>query len=48
MSNWLRSFVQTTTALGVAMIVFVWSGVALLSSAEYDRAYEAGLRQEKI
>ena len=44
-SNWLRAFAQTTTGLGVAMIVLVWGGVVFLSGAERDRAYEAGLRQ---
>ena len=45
MFNRLRAFAQTTTALGVAMIVLIWSGVVFLSGAERDRAYESGLRQ---
>ena len=45
MFNRLRIFAQTTTILGVAMIVLVWAGVVLLSNAERDHAYEASLRQ---
>ena len=45
MFNRLRAFAQTTTALGVAMIVLIWGGVVFLSGAERDRAYEASLRQ---
>ena len=45
MFNRLRAFAQTTTVLGVAMIVLIWGGVAFLSGAERDHANEAGLRQ---
>jgi diguanylate cyclase (GGDEF)-like protein/PAS domain S-box-containing protein len=45
MLNRLRAFAQTATVLGLAMIVLIWFGVVFLSSAERDRAYEAGLRQ---
>lgn len=43
--GWLRAFVQTTAALGVAMIGLIWAGVIVLSEAERERAYEDGLRQ---
>ncbi|MFX5340190.1 hypothetical protein ABTD27_19500, partial [Acinetobacter baumannii] len=42
--GWLRAFVQTTAALGVAMIGLIWAGVIVLSEAERERAYEDGLR----
>jgi diguanylate cyclase (GGDEF)-like protein/PAS domain S-box-containing protein len=45
MFNRLRACAQTTTVLGVAMIVLIWSGVVFLSGSERDHAYEAGLRQ---
>ncbi len=45
MFNRLHAFAQTTTALGVAMIVLIWDGVVFLSGAERDHAREAGLRQ---
>ena len=45
MFNRLRAFAQTTTVLGVAMIVLIWGGVVFLSGAERDHAYEAGLGQ---
>ena len=45
MFNRLRAFAQTTTVLGVAMIILIWGGVVFLSGAERERAYEAGLRQ---
>jgi diguanylate cyclase (GGDEF)-like protein/PAS domain S-box-containing protein len=45
MFNRLRAFAQTTTVLGVAMIVLIWSGVVFLSGAERDHAYETGLQQ---
>jgi diguanylate cyclase (GGDEF)-like protein/PAS domain S-box-containing protein len=45
MFNRLHAFAQTTTALGVAMIVLIWGGVVFLSGAEHDHAREAGLRQ---
>jgi diguanylate cyclase (GGDEF)-like protein len=45
MSQWIRAFAQTTTYLGVVMIVAIWGGIYFLSTQAYDRAYEDGLRQ---
>jgi two-component system, sensor histidine kinase len=45
MSQWIRALAQTTTYLGVVMIVAIWSGVYFLSNEAHDRAYEDGLRQ---
>ena len=45
MSRWIRAFAQTTTYLGVTMIVAIWGGVYFLTNEAYDRAYEDGLRQ---
>src|SRR5262249_26881775 len=40
-----RSFAQTTTYLGVVVIIAIWCGVLLLTTAEHRRAYESGARQ---
>jgi hypothetical protein len=45
MSQWLRAFAQTTTYLGVVMIVAIWGGIYFLTNEAYDRAYDDGLRQ---
>ncbi len=45
MLQWIRAFAQTTTYLGVAMIVVIWGGVYLLANQAHDRAAEDGLRQ---
>src|ERR1700682_3388377 len=45
MSQWIRAFAQTTTYLGVLVIVSIWGGVYFLSNEAHDRAYEDGLRQ---
>jgi diguanylate cyclase (GGDEF)-like protein len=45
MLHWIRAFAQTTTYLGVVMIVAIWGGVYFLSNEAHDRAYEDGLRQ---
>ena len=45
MSRWMRAFAQTTTYLGVVMIVAIWGGIYFLTNEAYDRAYEDGLRQ---
>ena len=41
----IRAFAQTTTYLGVAMIVAIWGGIHFLADEANDRAYEDGLRQ---
>src|SRR3981081_1248720 len=45
MSQWIRAFAQTTTYLGVTMIVAIWGGVYFLTNEAYERAYEGGWRQ---
>ena len=45
MLQWIRAFAQTTTYLGVVMIVAIWGGIYFLGNEAYDRAYEDGLRQ---
>jgi diguanylate cyclase (GGDEF)-like protein len=45
MSQWIRAFAQTTTYLGVIMIVAIWGGIYFLGTQARDRAYEDGLRQ---
>jgi hypothetical protein len=45
MPKWVRASAQTTTYLGVVMIVAIWGGIYFLSNEAYDRAYEDGLRQ---
>ncbi len=45
MLQWLRALRQTTTYLGVVMIVAVWGGVFLLVNEEHNRADEDGVRQ---
>src|SRR5579863_5096108 len=43
--KWIRSIRQTTTYLGVAVVVVIWSGVFLLSDQEHGRAYEDAVLQ---
>jgi diguanylate cyclase (GGDEF)-like protein len=45
MSRWVRAFAQTTTYLGVVMIVAIWGGIYFLTNEAYERAYEDGSRQ---
>jgi diguanylate cyclase (GGDEF)-like protein len=45
MLKWASAFAQTTTYLGVVMIVVIWGGIYFLSNEAHDRAYEDGLRQ---
>jgi diguanylate cyclase (GGDEF)-like protein len=45
MLQWLRALRQTTTYLGVVMIVAIWSGIFLLENEERKRANEDGIRQ---
>jgi diguanylate cyclase (GGDEF)-like protein len=45
MPKWVRASAQTTTYLGVVMIVAIWGGIYFLRNEAYDRAYEDGLRQ---
>src|ERR1700730_11523619 len=41
----IRAFAQTTTYLGVVMIVAIWGGIVLITNDAHDRAYEDGVRQ---
>jgi two-component system, sensor histidine kinase len=41
----IRAFAQTTTYLGVVMIVAIWGGIYIITNDAHDRAYEDGLRQ---
>ena len=41
----LRAFAQTTTYLGLAVIVSIWCGVFFLTHEEHERAFEDGVRQ---
>jgi diguanylate cyclase (GGDEF)-like protein len=41
----IRAFAQTTTYLGVVMIVAIWGGIVLITNDAHDRAYEDGFRQ---
>jgi hypothetical protein len=43
--NWLRACAQTTTYLGVVMIVVIWSGAFFLASDKREYAYENAQRQ---
>ena len=45
MNKWIRSIRQTTTYLGLAVVVVIWSGILLLSDQEHGRAYDDALRQ---
>jgi diguanylate cyclase (GGDEF)-like protein/PAS domain S-box-containing protein len=45
MADWLRSLRQTTTYLGVAVIVIIWGGIYLLANEEHDSAYQDAARQ---
>lgn len=45
MFQWLRALNQTTTYLGVVVIVAIWGGIFVLAHAERERANEEGLRQ---
>src|SRR3974390_22328 len=41
----LRAFAQTTTYLGLAMILIIWGGVIYFAHQEHRRAYEDAVRQ---
>ena len=45
MNKWLHEFAQTTTYLGVAVIVIIWGGIYLLASQEHERDYGDAVRQ---
>ncbi|HUI15744.1 MAG TPA: EAL domain-containing protein [Xanthobacteraceae bacterium] len=45
MAKWLQTIRQSTTYLGVAVIVIIWSGIYLLASQERESAYQDAVRQ---
>jgi hypothetical protein len=45
MGNWIPAIRQTTTYLGVAVIIIIWGGIYFLSNQEHERAYWDAARQ---
>ena len=45
MAKWLQAIRQSTTYLGVAVIVIIWGGIYLLASQEHESAYQDAVRQ---
>jgi len=45
MNKWLQAVRQSTTYLGVAVIVIIWGGIYLLAGQEHESAYQDALRQ---
>ncbi len=45
MTKWFQAIRQSTTYLGVAVIVIIWGGIYLLASQERESAYQDALRQ---
>ena len=45
MNKWIHEFAQTTTYLGVAVILIIWGGIFLLASQEHERDYRDAIRQ---
>lgn len=45
MIRWLQAIRQTTTYLGVVVIVIIWGGIYLLASQEHESAYRDAVRQ---
>ena len=45
MAKWVQSIRHTTTYLGLAVIVVIWSGIFLLGEQEHRRAYNDAVRQ---
>ena len=45
MTKWLQAIRQSTTYLGVAVIVIIWCGIYLLASQEHESAYQDAARQ---
>ncbi len=45
MANWLHAVRQSTTYLGVAVIVIIWGGIYLLAGQEHESAYQDAVRQ---
>ena len=45
MTKWLQAIRQSTTYLGVAVIVIIWGGIYLLAVQERESAYRDAVRQ---
>ncbi len=45
MMKWLQAIRQSTTYLGVAVLIIIWGGIYLLASQERENAYRDALRQ---
>jgi diguanylate cyclase (GGDEF)-like protein/PAS domain S-box-containing protein len=45
MTKWLQAIRQSTTYLGVAVIVIIWGGISLLAVQERESAYRDAVRQ---
>jgi diguanylate cyclase (GGDEF)-like protein/PAS domain S-box-containing protein len=45
MTKWLQAIRQSTTYLGVAVIVIIWGGICLLAVQERESAYRDAVRQ---
>ena len=45
MTKWLQAIRQSTTYLGVAVIVIIWGGICLLAIQEHESAYRDAVRQ---
>ena len=45
MTKWLQAIRQSTTYLGVAVIVIIWGGICLLAVQERESAYQDAVRQ---
>ncbi|MGB6171024.1 MAG: EAL domain-containing protein [Xanthobacteraceae bacterium] len=45
MTKWLQAIRQSTTYLGVAVIVIIWGGICLLAMQEHESAYQDAVRQ---
>ena len=45
MMKWLQAIRQSTTYLGVAVIIIIWGGIYLLAGQEHESAYQDAVRQ---
>ena len=45
MAKWLAAFRQTTTYLGIVVMVIIWGGIYVLAGQEHERAYQDAGRQ---
>ena len=45
MPKWIHAFAETTTYLGVAVILIIWGGIFFLTTQERERDYKEAVRQ---